>query len=131
MSKFLRTVFCIVIAAVPVLAQKTNDAQQTAAVKAAVARIGARNNSLVQVKRFGKPKVKGSISEIRDEDFEVISSQNGSIGVAVSIRYDEVAQIKGRDVDWGNVEAKASLFGLKAFNVIVVVLQGVNPKFPP
>lgn len=131
MSKFLVAVFYIAVAAVSVFAQKTNDAQQTAAVKAAVARIGARNNSLVQVKRFGKPKVKGSISEIREEDFEVISSENGSIGVAVSIRYDEVAQIKGKDVDWRNVGAKTSLLGLKAFKAIVVVLKGVNPQFPP
>ena len=130
MLKFLPALI-IVFAASPVLAQKTNDAQQTAAAKAAVAKIGAQNNSLVQVKRHGKSKVKGSISEIREEDFEVISCENGSIGVAVSIRYDEVAQIKGRGVDWRNVGAKASLVGLTAFKVMIVVLSGVNPQFPP
>lgn len=131
MPKFLLAVFAIALTAVPILAQKTNDAQQTAAAKAAVAKIGARTNALVQVKRFGKPKVKGSISEIREEDFEVISSENRSIGVAINIRYDEVVKIKGAGVDWQNVGAKASLFGLKAFKVMVVVLNGMNPKFPP
>jgi len=131
MSRFLLAFFWIALAAVSVLAQKTNDAKQTAAAKAAVAKIGARTNALVQVKRLGKPKVRGSISEIREEDFEVISSDKGSIGVAISIRYDEVVQIKGSDVDWRNVGAKASVFGLKALKVVGVILKGVNPQFPP
>ena len=130
MFKFLPALI-IILTAVPVLAQKSNDAQQTAAAKAAVARIGARTNSLVQVKRLGKSKVKGSISEIREEDFDVISSDNGSIGVVISIRYDEVVQIKGKGVDWRNAGARAGLIGLKAFKVMVVVLKGVNPQLPP
>jgi len=131
MSKFLLAFVCIALTALPALAQKTNDAEQTAAAKAAVAKIGARTNSLVQVKRLGKPKVKGAISEIREDDFEVISSDNGSIGVAINIRYDEVVSIKGRGVDWRNAGAKAGVFGLKALGVMGIILKGVNPQFPP
>jgi hypothetical protein len=131
MLRFRIVLIWIVLTAVPAFAQKTNDAERTAAAKAAVARIGARTNSRVQVKRLGKPKVNGSISEIREDDFDVISSDNGSIGIVISIRYDEVAKIKGRGVDWGNAGAKASIFGLKAFKVMVIILKGVNPQFPP
>jgi len=112
-------------------AQKTNDAQQTAAAKAAVAKIGARTSSLVQVKRRGKPKVNGSISEIREDDFVVISSDKGVMGLVINIRYDEVVSIKGRGIDWRNAGAKASVFGLKALKVMAVILKGVNPQFPP
>src|ERR1700752_282662 len=131
MTKFLLVLFGIALTALPAFAQKTNVAKQTAAAKEAVAKIGARTNSLVRVKRLGKPRVNGSISEIREDDFEVISSDNGSIGVAINIRYDEVVSIKGRGVDWGNAGAKATLFGLKAFKVMAVILKGVNPQLPP
>ena len=124
--------FCwIVLAGFPAFAQKTNDAEQTARIKEAVVKIGARTNSRVQVTRVGKPKVNGSINEIREDDFEMISSDNGSIGVAINIRYDEVVRIKGRGIDWRNGGMRASVFGLKALKVMGVILKGVNPQFPP
>ena len=53
-----------------------------------------------QVTRPGKPKVNRSINEIREDDFEVISSDNGSIGVAINIPYSEAVKIKGKGIDW-------------------------------
>jgi hypothetical protein len=131
MLRFLLALIWIALIAIPALAQKTNDTHQTAAAKAAVAEIGARNNALVEVKRLGKSKVKGSISEIREDDFDVISSDNRSLGVVITIRYDEVAKIKGKGVDWGNAAAKAGWVGLKAFKVMVIILSGVNLQLPP
>ena len=131
MSNFLLASICVALATFSAFAQKTNDAEQAAAVKAAVMKIGARTNSRVQVTRLGKPKVNGSINEIREDEFEMISSDNGSIGVAINIRYDEVVKIKGRGVDWRNGGMKASVFGLKALKVMGVILKGVNPQFPP
>lgn len=103
-------------------AQITNDTQKIAEVKAAVARIGI--GTKLQVTRRGKAKVKGHIKDIRENDFEVISSENGSIGVAVSIPYGEVIKIKGNGVDWRNGGIKAGVFGLKTLKIIGIVLEG-------
>ena len=62
MSKFLPGLIWIAFTAFPALAQQSNDAQQIAEVKVAVAKIGTGKK--VQVTRRGKPKVKGEISDI-------------------------------------------------------------------
>lgn len=123
MVKFLPALICIAFT-LPALAQETNVTQQIAAAKAAIAKIGTGIEARVQVTRRNKPKVRGFINEIREDDFEVISTENGSIGVAFNIRYDEVVKIKGKDVDWRNGGVKASVFGLKALKVIGDVLKG-------
>lgn len=124
MSKFLLAVFAIAVTAVPVLAQETNDVQRIAAAKAAVVKIGTGTKARVEVARANKPKVKGFISEIREDDFEVISTDDGSIGIKFNIRYDEVIRIRGKGVDWRNGAINASVFGLKALKVLGDVLRG-------
>ena len=121
-SKRLLGLIGIALTAFPALAQGTNDAQKIAHVKTAVAKIG--NGRKVKVTRRGKPKVKGQIREIRDDDFEVISSENGSIGVAVHIPYSEVVTIKGNGVDWQDGSIRAGIFGLKALKVMGTLLKG-------
>ncbi|HKO96457.1 MAG TPA: endonuclease/exonuclease/phosphatase family protein [Pyrinomonadaceae bacterium] len=124
MSKILLGLIWITLGSAPALAQETNNAQQIAEVKAAVAKIG--NGAKVQVTRRGKPKVKGEIREFRDEDFEVISSENGSIGVAVHIPYSEVLKIKGKGVNWQDGSIKAGGVGLKVFKVMGTILKGAG-----
>lgn len=124
MFKSLPGLILIGLTALPVFAQTPNDAQQIAAVKAAVAKIGSGTKASVRVTRLGKPRVEGFIREIREDDFELISTDNGSIGVAIDIPYREVIKIKGKGVDWRNAGVKASWFGLKAFKVMVDVLKG-------
>jgi hypothetical protein len=124
MTRFIFTFICIALIAFPILAQEQDDAQQTAAVKAAVAKIGSGTKDRVSVTRLGKPKVKGFIREIREDDFELISTDNGSIGVAIHIPYREVIKISGKGVDWRSTGLKASWFGLKALKVMGDVIKG-------
>ena len=124
MFKFLLALIIVALITPFCPAQNSNDAQRIAAVKAAVAKIGTGKDARVQVIRVGQPKVNGFINDIRDDDFEVISSDNGSIGVTINISYSEVVRIKGKSIDWRNGAIKTSWFGLKAFKVMVVVLKG-------
>lgn len=122
MSKFLPGLIWIAFTAFPAAAQQTNDARQIAEVKAAIAKIGTGKK--VHVTRRGKPSVKGAIRDIREDDFEVISTEDGSFGVAIDISYSEVVKIKGKGVDWGAGGIKAGVFGLKALRVMGIVLKG-------
>jgi len=109
-------------------AQITDDAQQ-AKIKAAVAKVGVGIKARVQVKRFGKPKVNGFINQIEEDNFTVISTDEGSIGMARSIAYSEVAQLKGKGVNWRNGGLKASEVTTNVFRVLWEVTRGVclNP----
>ena len=108
---------------IPILEQTSNDTDQIAAVKAAVTKIGTGKDSVVQVTRRGMPKVKGYISAIYQDRFEVISTQNGSIGVEVTIWYEDVLKIKGKGIDWRSVGIKSGIIGLKAFKVMHTILK--------
>ena len=108
----------------PILAQTSNDPDQIAAVKAAVTKIGTGKDAVVQVTRRGnQPKVKGYISAIYEDRFYVISTQNGSIGVEVTIWYEDVLKIKGKGVDWRSVGLKSGIIGLKVFKVMHTILK--------
>ena len=103
----------LAVLSMPILAQIANDTDEAAAVKAAVAKIGSGTRSVVEVTRRGQPKVKGYINAIYEDRFEVISTQNGSIGVEVTIWYDEVVIIKGTGIDWRSAGIKSGIIGLK------------------
>jgi len=122
MSKCLLGVMWIALGAFPAVAQVTSDAQKIAEVKTAIARIG--NGMNVNVTRRGKPKVKGKIREFRENDFEVISSENGSIGVAFHIPYSGVVKVKGNGVNWHDGSIRAGVIGLKALKVMGTLLKG-------
>lgn len=107
----------------PILAQTSNDTDQIAAVRAAVTKIGTGKDSVVQVTLRGMPKVKGYISAIYQDRFEVVSTQNGSIGVEVTIWYEDVLKIKGQGIDWRSVGLKSGIIGLKAFKVMHIILK--------
>ena len=113
----------LAVLSMPILAQTSKDTDQIAAVKAAVIKIGTGEDSVVQVTRRGMPKVKGYISAIYQDRFEIISTQNGSIGVEVTIWYDEVLKIKGKGIDWRSVGIKSGIVGLKAFKVLHIILK--------
>src|SRR6185295_11219567 len=130
MFKLSLVLLCCSLAALPTAAQKgalppqTTDPKQIEAVKFAVAKIGIGPKAKVEVVRKGKPKVKGIIHDIRWDDFDVISTQDGSIGMKITINYSEVVKIKGKGIDWSAAGAKASLIGLKSLKVMADVLKG-------
>jgi hypothetical protein len=122
--KPLAAVIFVVLVSPPHFAQKPTDARHVAAVKAAVEKLGVGTTARVRVTRVGKPKVKGFINEIRDDDFVVISTEDGSIGDAITISYGEVVKIKGKGVDWGNAGVKTAKFGLTSLSVMLIILRG-------
>ena len=124
MCKFLAAVLFIALLSHTGLAQNQSDARQIAAVKAAVEKIGVGTTARVRVTVTGKPKIKGFINEIRDDDFVVISTEDGSIGTTINIRYSEVVKIKGKGVDWKNAGIRASIIGLKSLKIAADVLKG-------
>ncbi|HEX7296331.1 MAG TPA: hypothetical protein VF251_11290 [Pyrinomonadaceae bacterium] len=124
MLNFVSGLFFIALIAVLIHPQQVNDAQQIAAIKAVVAKIRTGTKAVVEVTRRGQPKVKGYINRIYEDRFEVISTQNGSIGVDITIYYDEVLRIKGKGVDWRSVGMKSGIIGLKAFKVMHIILKG-------
>jgi len=123
MLKVMAGLIGLAVLSMPILAQTANDTDEAAAVKAAVAKIGSGTRSVVEVTRRGQPKVKGYINAIYEDRFEVISTQNGSIGVEVTIWYEEVLKIKGKGIDWRSAGIKSGIIGLKAFKVMHIILK--------
>ena len=119
----LNFVVVVVIIAGIAHPQQANATQQVEAIKSAVAKIGTGTKATVQVTLRGKPKIKGYITAIYDDRFYVISTQNGSMGVEVTIWYDEVLKIKGQGIDWRSAGIKSGIIGLKAFKVMHAILK--------
>ena len=124
MYKALAAVIFIALVSHPHFAQNPSDARKIAAVKAAVEKIGIGTTARVRVTVIGKPKIKGFINEIRDDDFVVISTEDGTIGTALNIRYSEVVKIKGKGVDWRSAGIKTSIIGLKSLKIAADILKG-------
>jgi len=132
MFKFLLALLFITLLSPSHHGQGANDDKRIAAAKAAVAKIGTGTKARVQVIRLGNPKINGFINEIREDDFEVISTDNGSIGVKINIRYSDVVKVKGKGVDWRNGAIKTSWLGLRTLKVMADVLKGSGGlRFPP
>ena len=98
-------------------------------VRAAVVKVGSGLKARVKVTLRDGTKMSGFISRIGEDDFELVSTDDGSVGVAHMLRYEEVRKLKGRDVsiDWLRV-ASTTAEGARLF---LIVLRGVNLRLPP
>jgi hypothetical protein len=123
MFRFLPRLIGVTLIMLPAHAQKTNETQ-IVEIKAAVAKIGTGTKAKVEVTRRDKPKVKGFIKEICYDDFDVISTADGSNGMVVTVRYDEVVRVKGKGIDWRAGGIKVWFFGLRTLKVLSEVLKG-------
>jgi hypothetical protein len=124
MREYVLTILLIVLVSMSAASQGGGDAERIGKVKAAVARIGVGVKAPVQVKRFAKPKVNGIINQIGVDSFVVLSTDEGSVGTAITISYSEVVQLKGKGVDWRQGAIKAGMATGKALNVMRKILKG-------
>lgn len=84
-------------------------------VRAAVARLGTGTQAHVEVKLLDKSKVKGYISEAGENHFVVVDA---GTGVATTVPYPQVAQVKGHNLSTG---AKVAItVGLFVFLLIML-----------
>ena len=98
-------------------------------VRAAVAKVGSGLKARVKVTLRDGTKLRGFISRIGEDDFELVSTDDGSLGVARTIRYEEVRKLNGRGVsiDWLRVASTTTT----GAGIFLKILRGVNLRLPP
>ena len=101
--------------AVPQTTQ-TQEASQSAKVKAEVQRRGIGEKSRVKVRLRNKKEVKGYISKIEDASFEVTGKNTGR---ATTIPYADVEKVTGSGLSKG---AKIGIIVVVALGVVAAVL---------
>jgi len=88
-------------------------------VKAKIAKLGTGHDAVVEVKLRDGSKVKGYISEAKNNEFVVMDSNSGDL---VSIPYSQAKQVKGNNLSSG---AKIAIgVGLIAATIIIILVAG-------
>jgi len=97
------------------------DASQATKVKAEVHRRGVGEKSRVKVRLRNKTEVRGYISKIEDESFDVTERKTGQVK---TIRYADVEKVQGAGLSTG---AKIGLIaGLGVAVVALVIVAGLK-----
>jgi hypothetical protein len=83
----------------------------------------------VKVRLRDGTKLRGFVSRIGGDDFELVSTDDGSLGIAHTIRYEDVLSLKGRGVsiDWLRVAATTA----RGACLFLIILRGANLRLPP
>ena len=82
--------------------QADKDARNAEKVKRAVARLGTGEKAHIKVKLKDDTKVKGYVSRIGDDDFQVTDAKSGA---QAQVAYAQVRQIEGKNFTTGEVIA--------------------------
>ena len=79
-------------------ADTDNDARFAEKVKASVIRLGADENSKIEIKLKDGTKLKGYLSKVKESGFVLIREKTGA---SEEIQYSQVRQIKGQNFSNG------------------------------
>lgn len=93
-------------------ANPEKEAKFAAKVKNAIAKLGTGVEARVEVKLRNKTKIKGYVSEARDNSFVVVDSKNGAPS---EIPYPQVKSVKGKN----NLTGKQIALGVLVFVIII------------
>ena len=78
--------------------QDEKQARSAAKVKQKISELGTGKNARVEVQLKDGTKLKGYVSEIKDDSFVVIGSESGAV---TPIAYSQVKRLKGRGLSTG------------------------------
>lgn len=87
-------------------------------VRLGVLTLGVSKQSIVEVKLRDKTKLKGYVSEMKDDQFSVT---NAITGASTSIPYSNVAQIKGNNLSTGAKIAIGIAIGVGAALIVLAI----------
>ncbi len=103
---------------------KTNtekEARYAEKVKQAIAKLGTDETALVKIKLRDKTKLEGFISAIGDDSFGVTDIKTG---VATTVAYPQVKQVKGNNLSTG---AKIAIgVGIAVAVLVVIIVSGAS-----
>jgi len=93
-------VISLFLSSVTVIAETKEEkaAKRAEKVKINVAKLGTGPDAKVEVKLKDGTKIKGYVSDIKEDSFGVVSSQTTA---SVNVPYNEVKQIKGNNLSTG------------------------------
>lgn len=74
------------------------EAQLAQKVKIEIAKLGSGSDARVEIKLRDKTKLKGHISEVRNESFVVVDDKTRT---ATTVSYPQVKQVKGNNLSTG------------------------------
>lgn len=97
-ARFLVITMFLSFLNVAALANAKQDLPRAERIKASLAQFGTGRAALVQLKLHDNRKFKGFIASIATDTFTLTDAGTGA---DVTLRYDEVAQVKGRNASTG------------------------------
>jgi hypothetical protein len=101
--------------------KQEKDARRAEKVKQAVRKLGTGEKARIKLKLKDETKVRGYVSEIGEESFQVTDAKSGA---ATSVAYAQVKQVEGRNLSTG---AKVAIgLGIVAGILAIVVLVGLH-----
>lgn len=105
--------------------QPTNDAKQTANVKAEIVKRGTGEKANVTVKLRNGSEVKGFVSHADDDNFTLTDKKTGK---QTEIAYSDVTKVKGRGLStWAKVGIVTAIaVGVLAI-VVIISLRNFDP----
>ena len=92
-------------------------------VKRGVLKLGTGTDARVEVKLRDKTKLKGYISEAGENGFIVVDAK---MGVATTVTYQQVKQVKGNNLSSGQRVALAVGLAIAALLAVVIVAAAVS-----
>ena len=96
------------------------EARYAEKVKQAIAKLGTGETALVKIKLRDKTKLEGFVSTIGEDSFVVT---DGKTGVATTVAYPQVKQVKGNNLSTG---AKIAIgVGIAVVVLVVIIASGV------
>ncbi len=99
-------------------AKEEQQARLTAKVKDSISRLGVGEAARVEVKLRDKTKLKGYISEAGADSFIVVDAKTG---VATTVAYPQVKQVKGNNLSTG---AKIAIGVAIGVAIVVLIIVG-------
>lgn len=123
LKKFILTILLIIVgnlAVTPYIYASGNSEENVnfaKKVKMEIAKLGVGTDARIKVKLKDGTKLKGYVSEIKENSFTIIETKNGN---AASVLYSQAKQVKGN-----NLSSEVIIgIGVVAFLVILLLVTG-------
>lgn len=121
-SLILITLLAQALLVIPATAETKEEKirQNSAKVKAAIAKLGVGESARAEVKLRDKTKLKGYIRDAAEDRFVIVDAKTGA---ATTVTYQQVKQVKGNNLSTG---AKIAIWLGIAAGVLLFIALGVD-----
>ena len=94
-----------------------------------MAKIGSGLKARVKVRLSYGEKLRGFVGRIGEDDFELVSTDDGSVGIGDTGRYEDATKLEGRGVSIDSLRVASTT--AKGARLFLIILRGANLRLPP